>query len=236
VAGRDANRGAKRAREARAALSLDERSPVACVLSAVESRADVIVCSLPEGVAGACVDGVLWVNGDEVARRQRFTLAHELGHHWIGHDASLEVDTVETLSGRTTNPFEIQANAFAAEFLVPRAGLSVDGAPTLEDIVRLAALYGVSAPMMLVRFRQLRIGSAAQAERLQAEIDAGEHVRLFDWLGLPAVDDRLARLVELPYLSPALRGSLLEAAVRGESGVPGWLTSAVDRVMRPALR
>ena len=83
---------------------------------------------------------ILWVNGNQYAPRQRFTLAHEFGHAWIGHDGRLEADTVETLSGRTCNPLEVQANAFAAEFLVPKGGLDrFESEPTLEDVVALAA-------------------------------------------------------------------------------------------------
>ena len=239
MAGLDTNRGAKRAREAREALGLDAGAPLECVLSAVEGRCDVVVCALPEGVAGAYAGGVLWVNGGEVVRRQRFTLAHEFGHAWIGHDAALAVDTIATLSGRTTNPLEVQANAFAAEFLVPRAGVTerVDGGePTLEDVVRLAALYGVSAPMMLVRFRQVRIGSAERLARLQREVDAGEHVALFDFLGLEPIDDALEGIERLPYLSPRLRGSLLDAVVHGDAAASPELAGALDRIMRPGRR
>ena len=123
MAGLDSNRGAKRAREARQALGLDVTAPLEDLLDVVEAQKPVIVAALPEDVAGACVGGeLLWVNGNQYAPRQRFTLAHEFGHAWIGHDGRLEPDTVETLSGRTTNPYEVQANAFAAEFLVPKAG------------------------------------------------------------------------------------------------------------------
>ncbi len=124
MAGVDSNRGAKRAREARAALGLDPAAPLADILDVVEAQKPVIVAAMPDGVAGACFAGqILWVNGNQYAPRQRFTLAHEFGHAWIGHDGRLEPDTVETLNGRTSNPYEIQANAFAAEFLVPKAGL-----------------------------------------------------------------------------------------------------------------
>src|SRR4051794_14167342 len=125
----DTNRGAKRAREARRALGLPADAPLPCLLSVVEERAGqpVIVAALPTHVAGACYrsgdSAVLWVNGGQGLGRQRFTLAHELAHAWCAHDGAAGVDTVETLSGRTTNPYEIQANAFAAEFLVPRACL-----------------------------------------------------------------------------------------------------------------
>ena len=39
VPGEDSNRGAKRAREARAALGLDPAAPLECLLSTVEQRA-----------------------------------------------------------------------------------------------------------------------------------------------------------------------------------------------------
>jgi Zn-dependent peptidase ImmA (M78 family) len=129
VAGEDANRGAKRAREARKDLGLDAAAPLACVLDVVEQRVGlpVVVAALPDGLAGACVplgtSRLLWVNGSQAPVRQRFTLAHELGHAWCGHDGHLEVDTVATISGATTSALEIQANAFAAEFLLPRAAI-----------------------------------------------------------------------------------------------------------------
>ena len=89
---------------------------------------------------------MLWVNGTHPAVRMRFTLAHEIGHVRCGHDAGVAVDTYETLGGRSTDAREVQANAFAAELLAPAAGVRamLDGEPTLEDVVRIAARYGIS--------------------------------------------------------------------------------------------
>ena len=190
----------------------------------------MIVAALPEGVAGACVGGeILWVNGMQFAPRQRFTLAHEFGHAWIGHDGRLEPDTVETLSGRTTNPYEVQANAFAAEFLVPKAGMleRAEGEPTLDHVVALASDYGVSAPAMVIRLEQCKVGSPARIERLRREVDEGLH----GYLRLEPLDDRLERIDELPYLSPSLRGSLLEAALRGDAAVDRDVAAAIRRLM-----
>jgi IrrE N-terminal-like domain len=235
VAGLHSNRGAKRAREARVALGLDPRAPLTCLLTVVEERCPVVVSSLPEGIAGACTDGLLWVNGDEFVARQRFTLAHEFGHAWIGHSRTA-VDTDATL-GLTSDPLEIEANAFAGEFLVPKAGLlaRVHGEPTLEDVVRVAVDYGVSTPMMLVRFKQNKIGSEAQLARLQREVDANEHGPLFDWLGLQPLEDRLSSVGRLPYLSPPLRRSLLDAVVHGDAAASPELARALERLMRPGL-
>jgi Zn-dependent peptidase ImmA (M78 family) len=237
----DANRGAKRSREARAALGLDPAAPLRCILTVVEERAGhpVVVTALPGDIAGACFnDGggaVLWVNGSrsQSPPRRRFTLAHELGHAWCGHDGSVEVDTFATLSGRTSSPFEVQANAFAAEFLVPRAGLDevITREPTLEDTVVVSTHFGVSAIMVVYRFRQLGLASEQRAEQLEAEIEEKLHLKVADDLDLRPRRDRLARIDHLPYLSPALENSALAAALRGEGPASAGLSGAVERLL-----
>ena len=113
------NRGAKRAREARAEAGLDQTRPVPCLLSTVEDAfgVRVVVAPLPAGIAGACIrraEGpVVFVNLADIPARRRFTLAHELGHVRCGHDGHEAIDTQETISGRTTDDREIMANAFA---------------------------------------------------------------------------------------------------------------------------
>jgi Zn-dependent peptidase ImmA (M78 family) len=241
MAGLHANRGAKRAREARAALGLDPAAPLDCLLTVVEERAGnpVIVTALPGELAGACSrvgdTPVLWVNGAPAQSppRRRFTLAHELGHARCGHDGSLELDTFATLSGRTSNPFEVEANAFAAEFLVPRAALgdAVSREPTLEDTVAVATEFGVSAITVVYRFKQLRLASDARVAQLEAEIEEGLHLGMAERLGLTHRADRLARVGHLPYLSPALEGSALAAALRGEAHASAGLAGAVERLL-----
>jgi Zn-dependent peptidase ImmA (M78 family) len=248
MAGLHSNRGAKRAREARAAAGLDRAAPLPCLLTIVEERfgLPVVIAALPEGVAGACRrDGdaaLLWVNGGEVRPRQRFTLAHELGHAYIGHDGKLAVDSFETFSGATTNPNEIEANAFAGEFLVPRVAVErrFDRDPDLEDTVRLAAEYGVSAIAALFRLTSADVVSVKRAARLREEIDAQHHLDVYERLALPLLEDRLEALEELPYTSPALAGSALRAALDGAAPVasaahaagvaPGALGPALEMI------
>src|SRR4051794_22510641 len=157
--GLDTNRGAKRAREARAALGLDASAPLDCVLTVVEDRVGVpvIVRAMPENVAG-CLwhrEGrrLIHVNGTQPVARQRFTLAHELGHLRCGHEGELAIDDVGTIAGGTVDPAERQANACAAEFLVPKVAVEklVTVEPTLDLLVELAARFGVSTPVMLFR-------------------------------------------------------------------------------------
>ena len=112
------NRGAKRAREARDALGLPlDRAPED-LLEAVEARggAHVVVLDLGDGVAGAHLARpgcpLLFVNGRQPPTRQRFTLAHEFGHHRLGH--ATVVDRPQAFSD-SHHPLEVEANAFAAE-------------------------------------------------------------------------------------------------------------------------
>src|SRR3954470_18545757 len=122
------NRGAKRAREARERFGLDTASPVADLLTLVERDAGlpVVVGALPDHVAGALVrngaGSVAFVNAGQWVERQRFTLAHELGHACCGHEGPT-VDTIDTIFGTTFNASEVEANAFAAELLAPKPGV-----------------------------------------------------------------------------------------------------------------
>ena len=231
------NRGAKRAREARQQLGLDPVAPLPCLLECVEARAGipVVVASLAEGVAGAFTGGrLLWVNGAQALVRQRFTLAHELGHAWCKHDGKLVVDTIATLSGTDTTPYEIAANAFAAELLIPRAALEAhapDGDPTLDVIVSIAARYGTSAIMTLFRFSQHGRASADCLAELRAAIEAGEHGAAYERLGCEPFTDRLAESGELPYLSAPLRGGRLAAVLRGEAEAEPGLATAIARLL-----
>jgi Zn-dependent peptidase ImmA (M78 family) len=222
VPGKDTNIGAKRARETRAALGLPEAEPLD-VLAVVEELAGlpVIVASLPEDVAGGCFRSgpaaVLWVNGDHPHVRQRFTLAHELGHVRCGHAVEMNVDDVSVLAGDTHDPREVQANAFAAELLAPRAGVAalVDGEPGLETVVDVAARFGISAPAALYRLNTL--GLTRRVERLRRELEDGLQAHY----ARAPYEDALSRIDALPRLSPALAGSRLAAMLDGSAPAEG---------------
>lgn len=227
VASRDTNTGAKRAREARAQLRLDAQAPVGCVLTAVERDLGlpVVVAALPQGIAGCCWrDGdrvVLWVNGTDAPMRQRFTLAHELGHVRCGHDADVPVETVATIGGMSTDSREIQANAFAAELLAPAAGVraAVGGEPSLDDVVLLAARFGISTIAALYRLNSL--GLTRRYEVLQQEIIDGLHGEVWERLAPDVVVDVIAGIehASLPRLSVDLERSALAALAGGSASV-----------------
>ncbi len=80
-----------------------------------------------EGLLGAYYrepsPGVL-VTTQRPLSQQRFTAAHELGHHWLAHTPSLDDESIlrrapfQAHSGDDLQ--EVEAEAFAAAFLLPR--------------------------------------------------------------------------------------------------------------------
>lgn len=52
-------------------------------------------------------------------RTQRFTAAHEFGHHLLGHEVSIDSRDEFERTDRELPPQEIEAQAFAATFLMP---------------------------------------------------------------------------------------------------------------------
>ena len=223
MAGKHTNIGAKRAREARADLGLDSVAPIPCVLTLIEDTLDtpVVLAELPEDVAGACwrndEQTLIWVNATQAAVRCRFTLAHELGHLRCGHDHDLPIDTFKTFSGSQADSREVQANAFAAEFLAPAEGVRrmVSEDPTLETVVRVAAHFGLSTIAALYRLNTLSL--TRRDRRLKHEIDAGLQDEVWERLAPRDFGDEVARLSEsdLPRLSPAIENSALAALIAG---------------------
>ena len=227
------NRGAKRAREARAALGFTREGPLPDVLRAIEEHggAHAVVLELPDGVAGAYIAkpdcSLLFVNGSQPLTRQRFTLAHEFGHHRMGH--STVIDEQAVISGYTHDPNEVSANAFAAELLMPRdailhwAKANVRGAVTLEDVVTLAYEYGVSAQAARYALETARVLSDEwRCNQLDEEIESGLYLEVAPRLDLQPVQDELADTQgRLPRIPTALRNSALGDRLAGTIDTDG---------------
>lgn len=221
------------ARTARHELGLGLDQPVHDLLSAIEGPADVpvAVLALGEGVAGAYLvkreQAFVFLNGSEPVKRQRFTLAHEFGHHRLGHRAV--VDGVQAVHGATKDPVEQAANAFAAEFLAPeqalRSWMSSYDDPVLDlaSIVRIAGWFGISAPASYWRLVNVGILQKRSQQRdLLEALNKGQHRGLEAVLGVEAVEDQLAtinREATLPRLPARLRDNALAAYAAGLIGI-----------------
>lgn len=85
------------ARALRRELDVRVDDPLPCVLSLAEDHLglDVVVAPLPLAWSGFYLPrptrGLIAVNGIHAVVRQRFTIAHELGHHVLGHGAAPRV-------------------------------------------------------------------------------------------------------------------------------------------------
>ncbi len=68
---------------------------------------------------------IIGVNSAHAGTRQRFTVAHELGHLILHRDETFHVDEMPVIrfrneeSSQATNAEEIEANQFASELLMP---------------------------------------------------------------------------------------------------------------------
>lgn len=105
---------------------------------------------------GDGVDGIQIKNGDEVSiaynqlrpvHRQRFTVAHEIGHFVLGHTSTSHERSDDN------KPEEIEANQFAAELLMPLKMLKRDINNGANVPKQLAKRYFVSEEAMWNRLK-----------------------------------------------------------------------------------
>lgn len=112
---------------------------------------------------------VIGVNSSHVVERQRFTIAHELGHLALHTNEALHIDKNfpiglrSSASSKGIDENEIEANQFAAALLMPADFISRDVSPLIRmntdvlDAIRLLAKkYRVSQQAMSVRLSALR--------------------------------------------------------------------------------
>lgn len=97
----------------------------------------------------------------EAPVRQRFTIAHEIGHIALGHLQGVQAcfrDPPTNFSTGANRPEETAANAFAADLLMPERVLRyVIGEKGVQDVARLANLFAVSQVAMRYRLINLNL-------------------------------------------------------------------------------
>jgi Zn-dependent peptidase ImmA (M78 family) len=176
--------GERAARIARRALGLDVTQPIHDLLDVAEESLDVPVFIDhfdDDKIAGLLLrrgdgDAFIAVNADHGAVRQRFTLAHELGHLHMGHQP--RVDMATDVFGRGRGQQEIEANYFAAEFLAPRPAVLawleehelIDRAQEPSTVVQLGLQFGMSFPAVSYRLERAGAVSTRAKQRLLDEV------------------------------------------------------------------
>jgi Zn-dependent peptidase ImmA (M78 family) len=144
--------------------------PVSQIAKAMGAR--IYVDSLEGDLSGFLYrdkqQAVIGVNTSHSPARQKFTIAHELGHLLLHDQEQLHVDHEfrvrlrSDASSQGTDEGEQEANFFAASLLMPRKFIERDLANEVyvdlldDDFLRdLARKYGVSAQALAIRLKTL---------------------------------------------------------------------------------
>ena len=109
---------------------------------------------------------LIGINDDEHPHRQRFTIAHELGHFFLHQGKEAFVDYRQSTKKTPRTLKEREADLFAASLLMPRQALNKDFAKIAQDslfdedqihsaISYLADKYDVSQEAMRIRLMTL---------------------------------------------------------------------------------
>lgn len=109
-------------------------------------------------------DGKLYlgVNKNHPKTRQRFTIAHEIGHHILHADDILHYDDVDDIArvyfrtDKIQSSQETEANFFAAELLMPAELIEGCVDNGIEYVHKLAEYFEVSEEAM--RYRLINLG------------------------------------------------------------------------------
>jgi Zn-dependent peptidase ImmA (M78 family) len=110
---------------------------------------------------------IIAVNPTHHMNRQRFTIAHELGHYFLHQgllehvDENFRIAWRNADSSKAVNWPEIEANRFAAELLMPteflRSDLDSLAGISKRSVALLARAYAVSPEAMKIRLTNLGI-------------------------------------------------------------------------------
>lgn len=163
------DQGRELAEKARVSWGLDD-DPLPDLFGLIEDRADlgIVLEPLGDGLDGLCArtddSAIAVVDSSAIYGRQRFTAAHELCHFLLGDGDVLIID--ENLFGQGKE--EMRANAFAAYFLMPEAGIdrwlrgrAFDGQVATE----LQYTFGVSLDALL--WHLLNLGKIDEPQRVE---------------------------------------------------------------------
>lgn len=116
---------------------------------------DAVLTAMTDPALEAPTAWMIYYNPKRSEPRRRFTIAHEIGHvllHGASHQASLARDP----RGRRSS-WEREADAFAAELLMPRALIENAVSEHGADVPKLRQLFNVSAEAMRLRLKALRL-------------------------------------------------------------------------------
>lgn len=100
-------------------------SPAECIPKVIQGEfIELINVNVEDDSCGMyCIEGdkrKIYINQNMNLGRRNFTIAHELGHHFLSHSLNEYCHIYRTLNDtHQKDPQEVEANYFAACFLMP---------------------------------------------------------------------------------------------------------------------
>lgn len=165
-------------------MAKEKRAPIRVEKIARIAGATIRKGRLPDDLSGFLMrentPPIIGVNTAHRPTRQRFTIAHELGHLLL-HTGSSYVDRSfpiffrDSRSGSAEIRVEIEANQFAADLLMPqfllnefaREPVDIDGD---EHVRELAIHFKVSPQAMIFRLMNLGLATPAPVESKRSRL------------------------------------------------------------------
>lgn len=107
--------------------------------------------------SGHYASGKIIFNQRQPLQQQRFSIAHQIGHHLAG-DTLCPEESAQTFSTAARSAKEIQANNFALAVLIPGEHLRYAVLRANEcDLKQLALHFGVSTVALQKRLQQIQL-------------------------------------------------------------------------------
>ena len=155
-------------------------------------------------------DIIIYTNTSSRLAREIFTLAHEIGHVILHMDEPTPfIDDVYTLSNRSTEEKEQEANYFAACLLMPEDEVAkfldleiedfANKGLTAMDIARIMSEFNVSFEMALNRLENLRKISSSEKIRLDNERNQTRVGKLLRSVGGNGKLNESCESIDIPY-------------------------------------
>ena len=107
----------------------------------------------------SCVDGkwIMCINSSHNSKRQRFTMAHELGHYILHRGKNIEFVDTTFFRSDEMDSIEYNANEFASRLLMPEDKLrKLIDEDRIKNIGELASRFDVSSAAM--KYRVISLG------------------------------------------------------------------------------
>lgn len=98
---------------------------------------------------------LIGINAADIRTRQRFTIAHELGHFFMRHDSD-EFSEYESSLNSPKEELDIEASEFASELLMPLKWVKEDFRK-IRNADQMAHRYNVSKSAMWLRLLRLNL-------------------------------------------------------------------------------